>query len=99
MNPKFLQAHQLLALLYINSQDWEKAKKELDKCLNIDTNNTTTLRYMKEVEQMQPPEEERVHKKKDAIVYQSGNDTVIQPVGKKETVGLQTLINIVMWLH
>lgn len=98
MNPKFLQAHQLLALLYINSQDWEKAKKELDKCLKIDTNNTTTLRYMKEVEQMQPPEEERVHKKKDAIVYQSGNDTVIQPVGKKETVGLQTLINIVIGL-
>ena len=98
MNPRFLQAHQLLALLYINSQDWEKAKKELDKCLKIDTNNTTTLRYMKEVEQMQPPEEERVHKKKDAIVYQSGNDTVIQPVGKKETVGLQTLINIVIGL-
>lgn len=98
MNPRFLQAHQLLALLYINSQDWEKAKKELDKCLKIDTNNTTTLRYMKEVEQMQPPEEERVHKKKDAIVYQSGNDTVIQPVGKKETVGFQTLINIVIGL-
>ena len=98
MNPRFLQAHQLLALLYINSQDWEKAKKELDKCLKIDTNNTTTLRYMKEVEQMQPSEEERVHKKKDAIVYQSGNDTVIQPVGKKETVGFQTLMNIVIGL-
>ena len=98
MNPRFLQAHQLLALLYINSQDWEKAKKELDKCLKIDTNNTTTLRYMKEVEQMQPSEEESVHKKKDAIVYQSGNDTVIQPVGKKETVGFQTLMNIVIGL-
>ena len=86
----------MLALLYINNQDWDKAKKELDKCLKIDTNNTTTLRYLKEVESMMPSEEERVKKKKEAIVYQSGNDTVIQPVGRKEIVGFQTLINIVI---
>ena len=96
MNPRFVQAYQLLALLYINNQDWDKAKKELDKCLKIDTNNTTTLRYLKEVESMMPSEEERVKKKKEAIVYQSGNDTVIQPVGRKEIVGFQTLINIVI---
>lgn len=96
MNPRFVQAHQLLALLYINNQDWDKAKKELDKCLKIDTNNTTTLRYLKEVESMMPSAEERVKKKKEAIVYQSGNDTVIQPVGRKEIVGFQTLINIVI---
>lgn len=96
MNPRFLQAHQLLALLYINSQEWEKAKKELDKCLKIDTNNTITLRYMKEVEVMLPSEEERSKKKKEAIVYQSGNDTVIQPVGKKDSVGLRTLLNILL---
>ena len=96
MNPRFLQAHQLLALLYINSQEWEKAKKELDKCLRIDTNNTTTLRYLKEVEAMMPSEEERGKKKKEAIVYQSGNDTVIQPVGKKDNVGLHTVLNIIL---
>lgn len=96
MNSRFVQARQLLALLYINSQEWEKAKKELDKCLKIDTNNTTTLRYLQEVEAMLPSEEERAKKKKDVVIYQSGNDTVIQPVGKKEMVGLQTLINIVI---
>ncbi len=96
MNPRFLQAHQLLALLYINSQEWEKAKKELDKCIKIDTNNTITLRYMKEVEAMLPSEEERSKKKKEAIVYQSGNDTVIQPVGKKESVGFNTLLHILL---
>ena len=67
MNPRFVQAHQLLALLYINNQDWDKAKKELDKCLKIDTNNTTTLRYLKEVESMMPSEEERVKKKKEVL--------------------------------
>lgn len=96
MNPRFLQAHQLLALLYINSQEWEKAKKELDKCLKIDTNNTITLRYMKEVQAMMPSEEERGKKKKEAIVYQSGNDTVIQPVGKKDNTGLRTFLNLLL---
>ena len=96
MNPRFLQARQLLSLLYINNRDWDKAKKELDKCIKIDANNTMTLRYIKEVESMMPSEEERVKKKKEAIVYQSGNDTVIQPVGKKEIVGFQTLLNIII---
>lgn len=96
MNSRFLQARQLLALLYIQSKEWEKAKKELEKCQRIDTNNTTTLRYMQEVEANIPAEEEKVKKKKDIVVYQSGNDTVIQPVGKKEMVGFQTLINILI---
>lgn len=96
MNSRFVRAHQLLALLYINGQEWDRARKELDKCLKIDTNNTTTLRYLREVEEMMPPEEERTKKRKEAIVYQSGNDTVIQPVGKKEIVGFQTLLNIVI---
>lgn len=96
MNPKFLEARQLLSLLYINSQEWERAKKELERALRIDINNTTTLRYLKEVEEMLPTEEEHGKKKKEAIVYKSGNDTVIQPVGKKESAGLQTVINIVI---
>lgn len=96
MNPKFVQARQLLALLYMNNQEWEKAKRELERALRIDANNTITLRYLKEVDEMMPTEEERVKRKKEAIVYQSGNDTVIQPVGKKEMAGLQTILNIVI---
>ena len=44
INPRFLRAHQLLALLYIQAEDWEKAKRELNKCGRIDVRNTTTLR-------------------------------------------------------
>ncbi len=96
LNPRFVQARQLLALLYLNSQEWEKAKKELNHILSIDVNNTTTLKYLKEVDAMMPTEEERTRKKKDAIVYQSGNDTVIQPVGKKDRSGLHTLVNMLV---
>lgn len=98
MNPRFVQARQLLALLYLNSQELEKAKKELDKALSIDANNTMTLRYLREVDELMPSEEERMRKKKEAIVYQSGNDTVIQPVGKKDRSGLLTVLNMLIGL-
>lgn len=98
MNSKFLQARQLLALLYINAQQWDKAEKELDKALKIDTNNTITLRYRKEVEEMKPSEEEKPKKKKETVRYQSGNDTVIQPIAKKENRALQTFFNLMIGL-
>ena len=91
-----MQARQLLALLYMNSQEWEKAKKELEKAHSIDANNTMTLRYLKEVDEMMPAEEEHARKRKEAIVYQSGNDTVIQPLGKKDRSWLQTLVNMLI---
>lgn len=96
MNPKFVQARQLLALLYMNGQEWEKAKKELERAIRIDVNNTITLRYLKEVAEAMPAEEERTKRRKEAVVYQSGNETVIQPVGKKEAAGFQTVLNIVI---
>lgn len=49
INSKFLRAHQLLALLHMHNEDWDKAKRELVKCSRIDVGNTMTLRYMKEV--------------------------------------------------
>lgn len=99
-NPKYVRAHQLLALLYINSEEWEKAQKELHKCCQIDTNNTTTLRYLKEVEHMLMPEDaaKNMPKKKvtsDKVVrYQSGNETIIQPVNMKEPKGVSSLLNL-----
>lgn len=99
-NPKYVSAHQLLALLYINAEEWEKAQKELHKCCQIDTNNTTTLRYLKEVEHMLVPEESAKNgaKKKgtseNIVRYQSGNETIIQPVNVKEPKGVSTLLNL-----
>lgn len=99
-NPKYVHAHQLLALLYINSEEWEKAQKELQKCIQIDTNNTTTLRYLKEVEHMLMPEEaaKNLPRKKasgeDVVRYQSGNETIIQPMNMKEPKGVSSLLNL-----
>ena len=100
LNPRFIRAHQLLALLYINSEEWEKAKRELTKCIEIDTNNTATLRYLKEVDEMLMPEEgvkntsRKKHKSEDVVKYQSGNETIIQPVNMKEGKGVTSLLNL-----
>ncbi len=100
LNPKFVRAHQLLALLYINSEEWEKAKRELTKCIQIDTNNTMTLLYMKEVDEMLTPEEGVKTKNKktvqteEVVKYQSGNETIIQPMNVKEGKGVGSLLNL-----
>ncbi|MGN0377597.1 MAG: tetratricopeptide repeat protein [Suilimivivens sp.] len=99
-NPKYVRAHQLLALLYMNTEEWEKAKRELVKCAQVDTGNTTTLRYLKEVDHMLMPEEasKNVPRKKaasdDIIRYQSGNETIIQPVNTGEKKGASSLLNL-----
>lgn len=99
MNTKFVRAHQLLALLYIDSEQWEKARRELVKCMDIDRNNTQTLCYMKEVEKMLAPDEaSRFSKRKteDSVRFQSDNEVIIQPLGVSEPKrsGASTLLNI-----
>ena len=49
LNPKFIRAFQLLALLYINEGEKDKATRLLLKARSIDVNNTLTLRYLKEL--------------------------------------------------
>ena len=100
LNPKFIRAHQLLALLYINSEEWARARRELTKCREIDTNNTATQRYLKEVEEMLVPEEgvkqssRKKQKTDDIVKYQSGNETIIQPVNIREGKGVTSLLNL-----
>lgn len=110
LNSKYVQAHQLLALLYMNNEEWDKAKRELAKCQKIDINNTITLRYMQEVDKMLVPDEGGLSKDKkkdkdlDSVVYQSGNETIIQPsasgsplaAGHKGSSILNILIGIII---
>ena len=102
LNSNFVQAHQLLALLYINGEEWEKAKRELEKCCKIDANNTSTLRFMKEIDAvLEMDEEKNVQGKRkkgndDILKYQSGNETIIQPLNAGEPAGFSTILNIVI---
>ena len=80
LNPKLVRAHQLLALLYLQEEKLEQAKKALRSAGKIDANNTITLRYLKEVN-IKLREKGSLRKKKedDLISYQSGNEMIIMP--------------------
>lgn len=97
LNAKYIRAHQLLALLYIDAEDWPRAERELIRCEQIDTGNTTTKRYLKEVNAMLHPEEaedtkapkkKKKEMKEEVFRYQSGNETIIQPLDVKEPKGV-----------
>lgn len=106
MNPRLVQGHQLLALLYIDAEDWQKAKRELIRCCKVDANNTTTLGYLKLVNEMLRNGEEASGSKRapktevtqDAVTYQSGNETIIQPLNVKEPKGTSSVLNILIGL-
>ncbi len=50
LNPHFIRAYQLLALLHMKNGEQERAKKCLVRACKIDVSNTTTLRYLRELE-------------------------------------------------
>ena len=97
-NPKLVKAHQLLALLYIDGQKYEQARKVLNHAATIDRNNTITMRYLAEVD-MQLGEKagkKKKKKKENKIEYQHGNDTIIQPANMRDNSGRTMIINILV---
>lgn len=50
-NPKLIKGYHLLALIQIKDKEWNKVRKTLKKAARIDKTNTTTLRFLKEVEE------------------------------------------------
>ena len=80
LNPKLVRGHQLLALLYLQDDKLEQAKKTLRSAGKIDANNTITLRYLKEVNaRLREKGSLRKKKEEDLISYQSGNEMIIMP--------------------
>jgi len=100
-NPKLLCARLLLALLYIQSEKWTQAREQLEICKSIDIGNTTVNRYLHEVDEACGLEDSKnIGKKRteNAITLQSGNDTIIQPVNRKEPAALHLFLNVLIGL-
>lgn len=105
INENLISGYQLLALLYIETNDYDKARRTLLRALRIDRNDTTTHRYLKEINSLITEQAQNGENKgqpvlvpQDIITYQNGNDTIIQPVVAKEKRGFSSIINIVIGL-
>lgn len=96
-HPTFLKAYQLLALIYLQTEQYAKARQILRKAHRIDTTNEITLRYMHELTRMYQKKRESLKENKDqAVSYNLGNETIIQPLSEtlKDNAMLMTILNI-----
>ncbi len=105
-NPKLIKGYQLLALLYLKRREYERARKLLKKAIRIDATNTTTLRYIREVElatgistSLDVKHKKRYEKDSDShmsgtLTYKSGNEVLIQPTTFRDSSAAATFFNI-----
>ena len=87
-HPTFLKAYQLLALIYIQTNQNTKARQILIEAKKLDTTNELTLTYLQEVTKQRgrygKNAERSFRKPKSATVeYSLGNETIIQPKRSK----------------
>ena len=107
INKNLISGYQLLTLLYLEGQDYEKARRTIMKALQIDANNTLSLKYYREansaIREIAEHSTDKDKKKEaqetlDTISYQSGNELIIQPTTPHEKIGFSSIINIVLGL-
>ena len=109
INENLISGYQLLALLYIETEDYEKARRTLLRAIKIDRNDTITQRYLKEINNILTEQQNdskkgvagsggTVLKPQEIVTYQNGNETIIQPVNQREKRGFSSIINIVIGL-
>ena len=98
-HPTFLRAYQLLTLIYIQTEQYAKARQMIRKAHKLDTTNEITLRYLHELKQMQKDKVSKIKEEKEQTVsYKLGNETIIQPVSPtlKDNATMMTILNIVL---
>ena len=103
-NENLLDGYALLGLLYYETEEYEKARRTFVRALKIDRNNTKLLRYLQETDEVlhEIDVQSQDGKKKvqrpgvDSMTYESGMDTIIQPVYEKEKIGFSSIVNILI---
>ena len=99
-HPTYVKAYQLLAFLYLHTEQYASARQALRTAHRLDTTNELTLRYMHELNQIRKerpvPVKNAQKKEQQTVTYNIGNETIIQPVAStfKEHSGRNTVINI-----
>lgn len=98
-HPAFLKAHQLLALLYLETEQYSKARQILRRAHKMDITNPITLAYMHELSQIQKQKVSKLkEEKEETVTYSLGNETIIQPVSAslKDNAAALTIVNIII---
>lgn len=95
LNPYFLRAHNLLALLYMMNGEKEKAKKCLRNVMKIDVNNTIALKYLHEMEDNSEKKEEGSFQSHSPIKEEHSSFSPISTY-KEDKPNLFAFVNILL---
>ncbi len=111
-NPRLIKAYHLLALILLKNKEYKQARKVLRKALKIDKTNSTSLRFMKEIDEQtgtvtaldnrrrfpwqQKEEEEKLPSDREMAAAEA--QAVIQPVAFRETSAFAGTVNILIGL-
>ena len=72
-NSKLIKGYHLLALIQMKNGEWNKARRILKKAARIDKTNTTTLRFLREVDE-QTGVTTRLEKRKKGLFRSAGKE-------------------------
>ena len=101
-NPNLIKAYHLLALIYMKNHDWGKARRTLKKAARIDKTNTTTLRFLREVDE-RTGVTTRLEKQKKGLFGAKGKtegsdeisrSTVVQPAVYRENSRISLFVTL-----
>ena len=111
-NPQLIKAYHLLALIYINHENYEKARRYLKRAAKIDKTNSTTLRFLKEIDEQtgtttnlddkrhgllhRGDKNESVKDVRKAEQFMADGDTVITPTPFHETTAFSSLLTLII---
>ena len=98
-HPSFLKAQQLLTLLYIQTEQYSKARTTLRHALKIDTTNEISLHYqqiLKEIHEQTVGGKQKENNQK--MPYKIGNESFLRPVIEimRDNSPKATIINIIV---
>lgn len=97
--PNYVKAQLLLALLYIEHEEYTKAGRCLYQVLKVDKQNPKAQRYMAIVKENTGRAEIERRKLKNAFSHrQMQDDDIIIPPSYKENTGWQSILNILVGL-
>ena len=101
-NPKLIKGYHLLALIQMKNQEWNKARRTLKKAARIDKTNTTTLRFLREVDE-QTGVTTKIEKKRKGLFgnEKAENDNisgeiVVRPSSYKERSRISLFFTMVL---
>lgn len=103
-HPTYVKAYQLLALMYLKTEQYANARTAIRAAHKLDTTDPITLAYMHELNQIRKERNVKLKSKdgnsQQTVTYNIGNETIIQPATAsfKERSGMHTVSNIALGL-